>query len=87
VKYTPYGSKVLVRPDADEAVTAGGIVVPDSAKVSAKFGTIVAIGKRVTQVEKGNRVCFPWATGDQISFGSAGQHVEMDQDELFGVVD
>ena len=63
----PLGDKVVVDRDASEDVTAGGIVLPDSAKDKPARGTIIAIGtgkllddgsRGEMQVKKGDRVLF-----------------------------
>ena len=67
VKLQPLGDKVVVERDASEDVTAGGIVLPDSAKDKPSRGTIIAVGtgkllddgsRGELQVKKGDRVLF-----------------------------
>lgn len=43
----PVGPRVLIRKDADKATTAGGIVLPDSAKIPVITGRILAISSQV----------------------------------------
>ena len=63
----PLGDKVVVERDESQSKTAGGIVLPDSAKDKPARGTIVAIGtgkllddgtRGAMQVKKGDRVLF-----------------------------
>lgn len=67
VSLQPLGDKVVVARDESEDVTAGGIVLPDSAKDKPSRGTIVAIGtgkllddgtRGEMQVKKGDRILF-----------------------------
>ena len=44
VKFQPQGDRVLVEPAAAEEKTAGGIIIPDTAKEKPQKGTIVAVG-------------------------------------------
>jgi len=43
-KLKPLGDKVLVKPLDEEDVSAGGIVLPDSAKEKPQEGTVIAVG-------------------------------------------
>ena len=43
-KLQPLGDRVVVQRDESEAVTAGGIVLPDSAKDAPARGTVVSVG-------------------------------------------
>ena len=67
ISLQPLGDKVVVERDESESKTAGGIVLPDSAKDKPSRGTIVAIGtgkllddgsRGEMQVKKGDRVLF-----------------------------
>jgi chaperonin GroES len=43
-KVTPLGDGVLIRPRTREEKTAGGIILPDTAKEKPQEGTIIAVG-------------------------------------------
>ena len=67
VNLRPLDDRVVVKPMEAEEVTAGGIVLPDSAKDKPSRGTIIAIGdgrllddgsRSKLQVKKGDRVLF-----------------------------
>jgi chaperonin GroES len=67
ISLQPLGDKVVVERDESLSKTAGGIVLPDSAKDKPARGTIVAIGtgkllddgtRGAMQVKKGDRVLF-----------------------------
>jgi len=67
VNIQPLGDRVVVARDESEDVTAGGIVLPDSAKDKPSRGTIVSVGtgkvlddgtRGEMQVKKGDRVLF-----------------------------
>lgn len=64
---TPYGDRVLVRPEAAEQTTAFGIIIPDTSKEKPETGVVVAVGpgKRgddnelvPLQVKVGDRIMF-----------------------------
>lgn len=44
VKVKPLADRVLIQPSAAEQKTAGGIIIPDTAKEKPQRGTVVAIG-------------------------------------------
>ena len=78
---TPLGDKLLVRRLEAEAKTAGGIVLPDSAKEKPKEGKVIALGSGKL-LEDGSRSGFQVKKGDRILFASyAGTEVKIDGDE------
>jgi chaperonin GroES len=71
----PLGNRVVVEPIEEEEMTAGGIVLPETAKEKPQKGTILAVGpgdrddsgKRVEMdVKKGNTVLFAKYSGTEI---------------------
>lgn len=95
MKLTPLGDKVLVeRLSADER-TAGGIVLPDSAKEKPKEGRVVSVGQGKL-LDNGKRAEFQVRTGDRVIFASyAGTEVKSDgkeylvlaEDDILAVVE
>ena len=78
---TPLGDKVLVRRLEAEEKTAGGIVLPDTAKEKPKEGKIVALGSGKL-LEDGARGSFQVKKGDRVLFASyAGTEVKIDGEE------
>ena len=79
---TPLGDKVLVRRLEAEEKTAGGIVLPDTAKEKPKEGKIIALGSGKL-LEDGKRGSFQVKKGDRILFASyAGTEVKVDGEEF-----
>jgi chaperonin GroES len=78
----PIGDKVIVeRVDAEE-MTAGGIVLPDSAKEKPKRGVIRAVGDG-RLLDDGNRSQMQVSKGDEVVFTSyAGTEVKVGGDEF-----
>ena len=71
----PLGNRVVVEPIEEEEMTAGGIVLPETAKEKPQKGTILAVGpgdrdengKRIEMdVKKGNTVLFAKYSGTDI---------------------
>ena len=78
---TPLGDKILVRRLEAEAKTAGGIVLPDTAKEKPKEGKVIAVGSGKL-LENGTRNTFQVKKGDRILFSSyAGTEVKIDGEE------
>jgi chaperonin GroES len=78
---TPLGDKILVRRLEAEEKTAGGIVLPDSAKEKPKEGKVIALGSGKL-LEDGTRGRFQVKKGDRIIFASyAGTEVKLDGEE------
>ena len=48
IKVTPLADRVVIETAAAEEKTAGGIIIPDTAKEKPKRGTVVAVGKGKT---------------------------------------
>jgi len=81
MKVTPLGDRILVQRLEAEEVTAGGIVLPDSAKEKPKEGKVVAVGSgRI--LDDGTRSSMQLKAGDRIIFSSyAGNEVTIDGEE------
>jgi len=78
---TPLGDKVLVKRLEAEEKTAGGIVLPDTAKEKPKEGKIIAIGSGKL-LDDGKRGSFQVKKGDRVLFTSyAGTEVKVDGEE------
>lgn len=71
IKGRPLAGKVLVKPIEAEQKTAGGIIIPDSAKEKPLQGTVVAVGKakkdEEMEVAVGNVVLYGKYSGTEIS--------------------
>ena len=70
-KIKPLGDKVLVKPNTSTEKTAGGIVLPDTAKERPQEGEVVAVGPgRVT--ENGEKVKVNVSVGDTVIYSKYG---------------
>ncbi len=80
-KIRPLGEKILVKRLEAETMTAGGIVLPDSAKEKPKEGTVLAVGDG-RMLADGTRGKFQVAKGDVVLFTSyAGTEIKIDSEE------
>ncbi len=91
----PLNDKIVVKRLEAESTTAGGIVLPDSAKEKPKQGRIVSLGdgkllengKRAAfQVKEGDRVLFTSYAGSEVKIGSE-EYLIMTEDDILAVVD
>jgi len=77
----PLGDKVLIKRLEAEEKTAGGIVLPDTAKEKPKKGKVIALGDG-KQLESGEKSSFQVKEGDTVLFGSfAGTEVTVEGEE------
>ena len=71
LKIQPLGDRVLVKPADAETKTAGGIIIPDSAKEKPQRGTVVAVGPgkkdEPITVKVGDLVLYGKYAGTEIS--------------------
>lgn len=67
----PLHDRVLVRPAAPEETSAGGIIIPDTAKEKPQEGEIIAVGTgRIT--EDGKTIPMDVSVGDNVIYGKYG---------------
>lgn len=68
---TPYGDRVLVKPEPMETTTSFGIIIPETAKEKPETGVVVAVGPG-KKGEKGDAVPVGVKVGDKIMFSKYG---------------
>ena len=82
LKIRPLDDRVVVKPEEAEETTAGGIVLPDSAKEEPQRGTVVAVGPGKL-LDNGSRGTLSVAVGDIVIYGKyGGSDIEVDGDEV-----
>ena len=91
---TPLGDKVVVELIEAEDKTAGGIILPDSAKKKPQTGTVVAAGNgRV--LDTGERNALTVKAGDTVLFSKYGgnevtidgqEYTILDEDQIYAVI-
>ncbi len=88
VNFVPQGDRVLVEVAEAEEKTAGGIIIPDSAKEKPQRGIIVAVGpgKKKDEpmtVKAGDKVLYGKYSGTEITIEGKEYQI-MRQDDLLG---
>jgi chaperonin GroES len=95
VKIRPLHDRVIVRRLEEERKTAGGIVIPDTAKEKPIQGEVVAAGKgkilengevRPLDVKVGDKVLFGKYSGTEVKVGNE-ELLVMREEDIMGVVE
>ena len=95
IKLQPLGDRVVVEREESEEVTAGGIVLPDTAKDKPARGTIVSVGdgrllddgtRSTLQVKVGDRVLFSSYAGEEFKIGDA-ELLLMREEDILAVIE
>jgi chaperonin GroES len=82
MKFRPLHDRVLVRRITAEEKTAGGIIIPDTAKEKPQEGEVLAVGAGTVN-DKGEVRPLDVKAGDRILFGKwSGTEVKIDGEEL-----
>lgn len=90
----PLGDKVIVKRVEAEERTAGGIVLPDSAKEKPKRGIVLAVGngklledgtRTALQVKKDDEVLFTSYAGTEVKINGE-EYIVMDESDILGVI-
>lgn len=95
MKIQPINDRVLVIRVEEQKKTAGGIIIPDTAKEKPQEGKVTSVGpgklgddgKRVPlEVKKGDRVLFSKYAGTEIKIDGV-EHIFMREDDILGVLE
>jgi chaperonin GroES len=81
-KFRPLHDRVVVKRIDAEEKSAGGIIIPDTAKEKPQQGEVVAVGPGGRD-ESGNLIALEVKSGDRVLFGKwSGTEVKLDGEEL-----
>jgi len=95
VTIRPLGEKVLVKRLEAEEKTAGGIVLPDTAKEKPKRGTVLSVGdgklldtgkRQPLQLKKGAQVLFTSYAGTEVKV-EGEEMIIMDESDILAVIE
>ena len=97
MNFQPLGDRVVVEREEAKSTTAGGIVLPDTAKDKPQKGKVLAIGdgrdhqgrqaKRELQVKVGDSVLFTSYAGDEFKIAGDQKVLLMREDDILAVID
>ncbi|MHC1785210.1 MAG: co-chaperone GroES [Anaerolineaceae bacterium] len=78
----PLGSRVVVEPLEQEEITAGGIVLPETAKEKPQKGLVLSVGPG-DRDDSGKRIAMDVAVGDTVLFAKyAGTEIKIDNKKI-----
>ncbi len=81
MKIRPLQDRILIQRIEEEEKTAGGIIIPDSAKEKPQEGRVIAVGKGKV-LDNGQIAPLEVAAGDRVLFGKyAGTDVTLDGED------
>ncbi len=95
MKIRPLNDRLLVKRLEEITKTAGGIIIPDSAKEKPAEGEIIAVGPGKTN-DKGDRIALQVKAGDKVLFSKyGGTEVKLDgvdylimrEDDIMGIIE
>jgi|SRR5690606_23426240 len=95
IKLQPLGDRVVVEREESEETTAGGIVLPDTAKDKPARGKVISVGngrlledgtRHPLQVKPGDRVIFSSYAGETFKVGDQ-ELLLMREDEILAVIE
>ena len=87
MKVKPLVDRVMVKLEKNEAKTAGGIIIPDTAQEKTQQGVVVAVGDDETiKVKPGQRVMYDKYAGTQIKIDGE-EHLILKMADVVAVVE
>jgi len=92
-KVRPLHDRVIVKRVEEEEKTAGGIIIPDTAKEKPQEGKVIAVGSGKREdgkvipldVKAGDRVLFSKYSGTEIQL-DGDEHLIMREDDILGIL-
>ncbi len=95
LKIRPLHDRVIVKRLEEEKLSAGGIVIPDSASEKPSRGEIIAVGNgkvlengeiRTLDVKKGDQILFGKYSGNEVKVDGV-EYLVMREDDIMGVIE
>ena len=96
MKFQPLGDRVVVEREEAKQTTAGGIVLPDTAKDRPQKGKVVSVGdgkvtkdgkRRPLQVKVGDNVLFTSYAGEEFKLDGDQKVLLMREDDILAVIE
>ncbi len=89
VKIKPFADRVIIKAAEAETKTAGGIIIPDSAKEKPQKGTVVAVGPgkkdEPTSVKVGDSILYGKYAGTEINIEGT-EYLIMRESDIFAIL-
>ena len=93
MKIRPLQDRIIVKRIEEEETTAGGIIIPDTAKEKPQEGKVIAVGKgkvgedgkvQPLDVKKGDKVLFSKYAGTEVNIEDV-EHLIIREDDVLGI--
>ncbi len=88
MKVKPLADRVMVKLEKNEAKTAGGIIIPDTAQEKTQTGLVVEVGddKDVIKVKAGQKVMYDKYAGTQVKIDGV-EHLILKMSDIIAVIE
>jgi len=96
MSFKPLHDRVLVRRIEEEEKTAGGLIIPDTAKEKPQQGEVVAVGEGARKdsgelipvaVKAGDRVLFGKWSGTEVRLDDGQDYLIMKESDILGIIE
>ncbi len=89
LKIRPLGDRVIVEASSAEEKTAGGLIIPDTAKEKPQQGTVVAVGPGTSDIKMtlkvGDTVLYGKYSGTEISY-QGQDYLIMKESDIYAII-
>ncbi|HET7047200.1 MAG TPA: co-chaperone GroES [Solirubrobacteraceae bacterium] len=83
MKLKPLGDRLIVQAVEEEDTTAGGILLPDTAKEKPQKGKVLAVGDGKISEDTGKRIPLEVSAGDEVLYSKyGGTEIKVDGEDL-----
>jgi chaperonin GroES len=88
MKLQPIGDRILLKVEAAETKTAGGLIIPDTAQEKTQTGKVIAVGddKDAIKVKKGDRVMYDKYAGTSVKI-DGDDHLIVKMQDIIAIVE
>jgi chaperonin GroES len=88
MKVKPLADRVMVKLEKNEAKTAGGIIIPDTAQEKTQTGLVVEVGddKEAIKVKAGQKVMYDKYAGTQVKIDGV-EHLILKMADIIAVIE
>ena len=88
MKVKPLADRVMVKLEKNEAKTAGGIIIPDTAQEKTQTGMVIEVGddKDVIKVKAGQKVMYDKYAGTQVKIDGV-EHLILKMADIIAVIE
>lgn len=81
----PLADYVVARPEAAETKTVSGLYLPDNAAEKPKTAEVVAVGKDIKQVKKGDRIVYKSYSTTEVKLGT-DEYILVKEEDILAIV-